>query len=109
MDQARAGLPAFQSAGPGESARRVATGLRGFESEENRGPEHRLIPKKTALHPFSGEKTEPPTVPRHPPCRIISTAPTHTFLRDRLLAPRSRKIAGCENWNVFKNCACPSL
>src|ERR1700686_1073874 len=40
-DQARAGLPALQRAGPQESARRVAIGLRGVKPEENRSPDYR--------------------------------------------------------------------
>jgi len=43
---ARARISALQLARPEESARRVATGLRRAEPEENGGPEHRLIPKK---------------------------------------------------------------
>src|SRR5450755_4082132 len=47
MDQARAGLSALQLAGPQESARRVAIGLRGVKSEENRRPDHRMTaPRK---------------------------------------------------------------
>src|ERR1019366_1944247 len=42
MDQARAGLAALQLAGPQESARRVAIGLRGVKPEENRRPDYRL-------------------------------------------------------------------
>src|SRR5450755_3822070 len=45
--QARAGLSALQLAGPQESARRVAIGLRGVKSEENRRPDHRMTaPRK---------------------------------------------------------------
>src|ERR1039457_5869539 len=43
MDQARAGLPALQLAGPQESESRVATGLRGVKPEENRRPDQRLM------------------------------------------------------------------
>src|SRR6202795_182663 len=42
VDQARAGLPALQLAGPQESARRVAIGLRGGKPEENRSPNYHL-------------------------------------------------------------------
>src|ERR1039457_4696868 len=42
MDQARAGLPALQLAGPQESASRVAIGLRGVKPEENRRPDYHL-------------------------------------------------------------------
>src|ERR1035437_2148738 len=54
MDQARAGLPALQLAGPQESARRVAIGLRGVKPEENRSPNYRLTatgkPPKRCSH-----------------------------------------------------------
>src|SRR5450759_5991344 len=54
MDQARAGLPALQLAGPKESARRVAIGLRGVKPEENRSPNYRLTatgkPPKRCSH-----------------------------------------------------------
>src|ERR1035437_10233825 len=54
MDQARAGLPALQLAGPQESARRVAIGLRGVKPEENLSPNYRLTatgkPPKRCSH-----------------------------------------------------------
>src|SRR6266853_1205583 len=85
MDQTCARVSALQLARLEESSRRVATGLRGVEPEENRGPEHRLIPKKKAHNPFSGRKTKPPTVHHHLLCRIKSTTLAHTFLWDKLL------------------------
>jgi len=39
-------ISALQLARLQESSRRMSTGLRGVEPEENRGPEHRLIPQK---------------------------------------------------------------
>jgi hypothetical protein len=75
MDQTCARVSALQLARLEESSRRMATGLRGVEPEENRGPEHRLIPEKIVHNTFSGKKTEPPTVPRHLRCRIKSTTP----------------------------------
>src|SRR6266481_1822770 len=85
MDQTCARVSALQLARLEESSRRVATGLRGVEPEENRGPEHRLIPKTKAHNPFSGRKTKPPTVHHHLLCRIKSTTLAHTFLWDKLL------------------------
>src|SRR6266853_6061779 len=93
MDQTCARVSALQLARLEESSRRVATGLRGVEPEENRGPEHRLIPKKKAHNPFSGRKTKPPTVHHHLLCRIKSTTLAHTFLWDKLLGDY-RRICG---------------
>src|ERR1700687_2089856 len=56
MDQARAGLPALQLAGPQESARRVAIGLRGVKPEENRRPDDRLT--ATVKCPKQGPEEE---------------------------------------------------
>src|SRR6267143_7104425 len=87
MDQTCARVSALQLARLAESSRRMATGLRGVEPEENRGPEHRLIAEKWSTILFQVRKTEPPIGPRHLRCRIKSTTPTHTFLRDKLLVP----------------------
>jgi hypothetical protein len=52
MDQVCAGVSAIQVARLEESSRRVATAMRGVKLEENRSPEHRLIPKKQSTHRF---------------------------------------------------------
>ena len=47
IDQVCAGVSALQFVRLKESSRRVATALRGVNLDENRSPEHSLIPKKT--------------------------------------------------------------
>src|SRR5258707_2027149 len=59
MDQARAGLSALQLAGPQESARRVAIGLHGTQSEENLCPKRCLIPTKNHPQLACKKKTDP--------------------------------------------------
>src|SRR6202795_672478 len=58
MDQTRAGVSALQLAGPQESARRVAIGLRGVKSEKNRDPDHRLMATGKALKRCSKEENK---------------------------------------------------
>src|SRR2546421_4801273 len=56
MDQTCARVSALQLAWLEESSRRMATGLRSVEPEENRGPEHRLIPEKWSTILFQVRK-----------------------------------------------------
>src|ERR1700675_2791296 len=58
MDQTRAGVSALQLAGPQESARRVAIGLRGVKSEKNCDPDHRLMATGKALKRCSKEENK---------------------------------------------------